>query len=137
MVARAHLDPRQPEMGRDWLGMIKRGIKKPPRYIVQRIIHEGRGQAERHVALPRARQLSAMVLAKRAGYSSTAQWWDALSARPYLAPKQTTRVDLERICPGDHSRVLTAAERAITHQVDLLGSGLVELGAEIDWHRDY
>ena len=57
--------------------------------------------------------------------------------RPYLAQIQTTLIDLERICPGHHSCVLTAAEHAIAHQVDLLGSSLVELGAEIDWHRDY
>jgi hypothetical protein len=124
-------------MGRDWLGTIKRGIKKPPRYTVQRLIHEVRGQAERHIAPRRALQLLATVLAKRAGYSSTAQWWDALAARPCLAQTQIALVDLERICPGDHSRVLAAAERAITHHVDLLGCGLMELGAEIDWHRDY
>ena len=131
------LDPRQPEMGRDWLGMIRRGMKKPLRYIVQRIIHEVYGQAERHIAPRRARRLSATVLAKRAGYSSTAQWWDALAERPCLAQTQIALVNLERICPSDHSRILTAAERAIAHQVDLLGSGLVELGTEIDWHRDY
>src|SRR5262245_9868949 len=85
MVAFACLDPRQPEMGRDWLGMIRRGMKKPPRYIVQRIIHEVYGQAERHVAPRRALQLSATVLAQRAGYSSTAQWWDALATLPCLA----------------------------------------------------
>src|SRR5262245_21331933 len=71
MVARARLDPRQPDMGRNWRDMIKRGIKKPPHYIVQRILHEVWGQAERYVAPRRALQLSAIVLAKQAGYSST------------------------------------------------------------------
>jgi hypothetical protein len=117
--------------------MIKRGLKKPPGYIVQRILHEVRGQAERYVAPRRAQQLSATILAKRTGYSSITQWWDDLAARPYLAQTQITLADLERICPGDHSHVLTAAERASARQVDLLGSGIVGLGAEIDWHRDY
>src|SRR5262245_34311626 len=137
MMARARLEPGQPEMGRDLLGMIKRGMKKPPRYIVQRILHEVGGQAERYAAPRRAQQLSATVLAKRAGYSSTAQWWDALAEQPCLGQTQIALVNLERICPGDHSRILTAAERAIARQVDLLGSSLVELGTEIDWHRDY
>jgi hypothetical protein len=29
------------------------------------------------------------------------------------------------------------ADRVLAHQVDFLGSGLVDLGAEIDWHRDF
>jgi hypothetical protein len=33
--------------------------------------------------------------------------------------------------------VVAAAERAMAHQVDLLGSGVVNLGADIDWHRDF
>lgn len=124
-------------MGRDLIGMIKRGMKKPPRYIIQRIIHELRGQVERHVAPRRARQLSAKVLAKRAGYSSLDQWWDALATRPYLAQTEMPHVDLERIYPCDQTRILNAAEHAIAHKVDLLGSGPVEMGAEIDWQRDY
>lgn len=120
-----------------WLDRIRRGLKKPPRYIVQRILHEARGPIERHVAPRRARQLSAAVLAHRAGYSSIDQWWDALAARPHLAQTEITHADLERICPHDRSRILAAAERAIAHQVNLLGSGPVGLGAEIDWHRDY
>jgi uncharacterized heparinase superfamily protein len=29
------------------------------------------------------------------------------------------------------------ADHVLAHRVDLLGSGLVDLGAEIDWHRDF
>jgi uncharacterized heparinase superfamily protein len=124
-------------MGKDWVGKIKRGVKKPPHYILQRIIHEVRGQAERHLAPRRARQLSAMVLAKRAGCSSLLQWWDLLATRPYVAQTQMSPVDLERTCPSDLTLILSSAELAIAHKVDLLGSGLVELGTEIDWQRDY
>lgn len=116
---------------------LQRVLKKPPRYIIQRTIHEVRGQAERHMAPRRARQLSANLLAKRAGCNSVAQWWDSLAARPYVAQTQMSLVDLERTCSGDLTRILNAAERAIAHKVDLLGSGPVELGAEIDWQLDY
>lgn len=124
-------------MGRDWLGMIRRGLKKPPRYVVQRVIHEVQGQAERYIAPRRARQLSTALLAKRAGCASTAQWWDTLAARPYLAQTQIDLDDLERLCPKNHACILSAAQCAIDHAVDLLGSGRVELGGNIDWHRDY
>jgi hypothetical protein len=34
-------------------------------------------------------------------------------------------------------RTLKAAEDACAHRFDILGSGLVDLGPEIDWHRDF
>lgn len=39
--------------------------------------------------------------------------------------------------PALAERTRCAAERALRHQVDLLGSGLVDLGATIDWHSDF
>ena len=33
--------------------------------------------------------------------------------------------------------LVAASERAMAHQVDLLGSGMVNLGLDIDWHRDF
>ncbi|MBD0291466.1 MAG: alginate lyase family protein, partial [Thermoleophilia bacterium] len=33
--------------------------------------------------------------------------------------------------------IRTEAEEILAHRVDLLGSGLVSLGEEIDWHRDF
>lgn len=124
-------------MSSDLLDRVRRGIKKDPHYILQRIIHELRGQSERHIAPWRARRLSVTVLARQAGYTSTAEWWDALAARPYLTETQITPVELDRICPGEHSRILRVAKYAMAHKVDLLGSGLVDLGSKIDWHRDY
>lgn len=124
-------------MGRDWLGMFRRGVKKPPIYIAQRIVHEARGHLERHLAPRRARRLSGTVLVHLAGHKSIDQWWEALAARPYIVPMHITLAELDEICPGEHSRIIEAAERAVAHQVDLLGSGPVELGTEIDWHRDY
>jgi uncharacterized heparinase superfamily protein len=34
-------------------------------------------------------------------------------------------------------KLRTQAEDALAHRVDFLGSGLVDLGPEIDWHRDF
>lgn len=38
---------------------------------------------------------------------------------------------------GARPQVLAAAEKVCRHRFNLLGSGEVELGAEIDWHRDF
>jgi uncharacterized heparinase superfamily protein len=64
--------------------------------------------------------------------------WERLASRPFVTP--TGRVEPERydaICPGQASRVLEAAERALARRVDLLGSGWIELGRPVDWLRDY
>lgn len=37
-------------MSMELLAKIRRGLKKPPRYIVERLVQEAHGQAERHLA---------------------------------------------------------------------------------------
>jgi hypothetical protein len=39
--------------------------------------------------------------------------------------------------PGERDRILALADCALSHCVDLFGSGPVELGTRIDWHRDF
>ena len=39
--------------------------------------------------------------------------------------------------PGESARILRAAERALRHEVTLLGLRNQNLGQSIDWHRDY
>ena len=41
------------------------------------------------------------------------------------------------LCPGDEPLILAAAADALAHRVTLLGPDAVELGAEIDWSRDF
>src|SRR5439155_3527604 len=38
---------------------------------------------------------------------------------------------------GDGGRIFRAAEEAISHRVNLLGTGSVELGTPIEWHTDF
>jgi hypothetical protein len=69
-----------------------------------------------------------------------------LYERP-LSPVQVTlrlpEIDLPRVAdlPAElqdsAQRVRDEAEHALAHRVDFLGSGLVELGPEIDWQRDF
>lgn len=116
---------------------LRRGFKKPPRYVVERIAHEVRGQAERHMAPLRARRMTPAEAARRAGHANCVAWWAALSERDYMAETRVRLEALDSICPGDAHTILADAERALTREVDLLGSGPVKLGTPIDWHRDY
>lgn len=119
------------------LDKIRRGLRKPPRYIAERLVQEARGHAERHLAPLRIARATPAALARRAGHADCDAWWTAVASRSYLTASNVSMADLRRICPGDEVAILSAAERALAHEVDLLGSGPVQLGAEIDWHCDF
>ncbi len=125
-------------MGKDWIGMIQRGMRKPPHIIAQRLLTEVNAEADRFLLPFRARHFGEKALLKATDASNLEQLWSRLLHRPYLA--QTSAFDLseyENLCPNHREQVLAAAELALAHNVNLLGSGLIELGREIDWHRDY
>src|SRR5262245_24535188 len=107
----------------DLTAKIRRGLRKPPRYIVERLLHEIQGQAERHLAPRRARRLCAVALARECGFADVATWWSALARRPHAAAGRPDRMLLDEICPGDMAAILADAERVLAREVDLLGSG--------------
>ncbi len=69
---------------------------------------------------------------------SLPQLWSWLAERPYPAALGVMDAAALDVLSPDASRRLTElAERAMRHEVDLLGSGPVALGASIDWHTDF
>jgi hypothetical protein len=62
----------------------------------------------------------------------------ANSARLRIPPLDIPRVDElpEPLVPAAQ-RLRAEADDVLAHRLDLLGSGLVPLGEEIDWHRDF
>jgi hypothetical protein len=125
-------------MGRDWVGMISRGLRKPPRVIAQRLLDEVRAELERITAPRRPRRLGRSGLLQALNAQSIDELWSRLSRRPYPALiNKVDPTDYDIVCPGDVRRIIDAAEAALTRRVDLLGSGPLELGEHIDWHRDY
>ena len=125
-------------MSRDWIGMLKRGLQKPPKVIVQRLYSELTAEADRFLSPIRATGFNRQALLKAAGEENLGALWQYLSQRPFVAPTSLVNAtDYEQLCPGDYERILNAAHCALSHQVDLLGSGLIPLGSTIDWHKDY
>ncbi len=117
---------------------LKRLGSKPPSYIVRRLSQEARMQSERVVAPAFARMISGRRLARWAGASSIDELWDKLASRPYPARSEPVdRPDYDRTFPGSSERIFAAAERALKHEVDLLGTGPVQMGPDIDWLQDY
>jgi uncharacterized heparinase superfamily protein len=120
-----------------WIGKIRRGLKKPPTYIAQRIWTEIKAQSERYAAPLRARKASSVKFAKQEGYADTGQWWTALGQRPYLSCSKEDLLQLDAICPAQRMDILHRAALAMNNEVNLLGSGTIQLGQEIDWSCDY
>jgi len=93
---------------------------------------------ERYWAPYRVRSFDQRALLQTTGYNRIDVLWDSLGKNTY--PAFVERIDsnqLTQLCPDDPGRILSNATLALQHQVNLLGSGLVDLGEKIDWQRDY
>lgn len=121
----------------DLLGKLRRGLKKPPRVIVERVWAMGRAQLERF-RWPLRQRLTLSGLLAELGARDLDELWQVLAQRPYPAhTERVSREQLEALCPGDGAVLLARADAALRHEVDLLGSGPVALGQAIDWHTDF
>jgi uncharacterized heparinase superfamily protein len=120
------------------LQRLRRALGKPPSVIARRAAYEASAQAERYIAPWRAAHFGRRRLLRATGDTHLDTLWRRLAARPY--PAQTSGVDVRAhraLCPGDEPLILSAAADALAHRVKLLGPSQVELGAEIDWSRDF
>jgi uncharacterized heparinase superfamily protein len=117
---------------------LRRAFSKPPGYVAQRAAFELHTQLERIRGPRRASRFDIRSLLLATDASSLDELWERLATQPYLA--HTNRVNAEQyeqLCPGDAQRILNKAEAALNHEVNLLGSGPVQLGREIEWNKDY
>lgn len=122
---------------RDWKHRIKNGLRKPPRVILFRLKTELCAEFDRFL-IPWRRRLRIDRLLREFRVPDLDTLWIMLASRPY--PVLTTRLDpnqYEIHCPGDQDRIFASAEEALKHQVNLLGSGKVNLGESIDWLTDF
>lgn len=117
--------------------LVRRVLRKPPRVVARRVVAELAIEMDRLAAPRLGRRFDDRVLLEALDSTSIDELWDDLASLPY--PFARSRAELERLdelCPEERPRVLAAAEDAVARRVDLLGSGLVELGDPVDWHRD-
>lgn len=121
-----------------WSRRARKAVRTPPRVLASRINQEVRVVGERMTLRGRPARLTGAPFLRATRSSSIDELWERLAARPF--PAVTSGLDAEayeRMCPGERARILKAADKAVRHEVDLLGSGPVELGEKIDWHCDY
>jgi len=122
----------------DAIYLLRRTVRAGPRRVGTRLQYELRGRLDRWAAPRRAHALTAERVLNEVKAADLSELWSRLAAEPF--PALTDRVqlaDYEQYCPGDARRIMDAAELALAHRVSLLGSGPIELGKTIDWHKDY
>jgi hypothetical protein len=117
----------------------RRALRKPPSVIVRRLLTEAQHELDRLTQPRFGQRFRGAELLAQTGARSIDALWQQLLDGPFwtVEPTAVTASEYERICPGDSGRILADAERATRHEIDLLGSGPVQLGERIDWNRDY
>lgn len=120
------------------LSRLNRLLRKPPGYIARRLLTEARHELNRFTVPRRGRSFSAQHLIESFNAASMDELWQRLHSRSApCAARFVDRAAYEQAFPGSAERILAAAARACAHEIDLMGSGPVQLGQKIDWHRDY
>ena len=118
------------------ISRIKRILEKSPRYIFKRICHELKLFFDRRVLEPFWQNThSGSRLLSSIGINSVEEFLNTIDA--FKFPGLPDSVDLQRLSSNSKEKVMTRAEFAMSHSVDLMGSGPVQLGREIQWNRDY
>ena len=123
---------------RSFIGRARRVLRKPPAHIARRVLIEAGHELDRFTQPRFGQTFDTTALLRRARAGSVDELWDRLLAcRMWPRAASLAAGDYASCCPGDEARIVDAAERAVRHEIDLLGSGPVSLGPKIDWHRDY
>lgn len=125
-------------MIKDWVGRIGRGLQKPPEIIIWYVFHMLSNYLEQFRGPLRAGRFNKSNLLKITEFNDFDKLWVYLAQRPYPALGEGQDIsNYDIVCPGDRERIMRAADEAMEHRVNLLGSGPVDLGEKIDWSKDY
>jgi hypothetical protein len=117
---------------------LRQAARKPPRFLLKRVSQEIIQELDRWRAPRRGRRFGTPQLLAATEAESVSALWQRVTSLPYpFVCDPVERGMYDTLTGGDSLRILDAAERALAHEVDLLGSGPVQLGKQIDWHRDF
>lgn len=115
----------------------KRLIKKPPSYILSRLNSELKHELDRFSQPRYGKNFTDKILLERLGDKNINECWSRLEKRdnPFYFPDKVSDLDSE--LNDGLNRILKKANQAVEHKIDLMGSGLISLGVNINWLQDY
>jgi uncharacterized heparinase superfamily protein len=111
------------------------GIRQGSRAALRQLLKSYRAPARRLQLRLRPVQITPSELSTALGEPAVS----ALRGRVRDAMPTVARWEaaLEQVTGADRAQLLARADRLVAHEFDLLGSGPVRLGRQIDWHRDF
>lgn len=111
------------------------GLRDGTQTAVHRIVRAGRSRVRARVLARRPLRVTPPELAAALGGLDIGQAL-AASGRALPSVERWTQ-ELPGLGPDDRRNLLRRADEVKAHRFDLLGSGPIELGPVIDWHRDF
>ncbi len=123
------------------LMLLGRAAGKSPRYLLQRSWREARRRARSGRLRRRLARLGPQEIARASGETSLEGLWRRRVDCGFLLTSDDREAihKLYRKGPyvAEADRLRHQVEKILTHEFDILGSGPIRLGAEIDWYVDF
>ena len=122
------------------LERLRRASKKSPRQIAVRLVEIGAAQLQRPWSRLYPRLLTERALLKHAGATSIDALWQRQQAAPFFlspAGREAWTSAFRARYPDASTSIVSAADRVLRHEFDLLGSGCVVFAKALPWHTDF
>ncbi|MEE2698557.1 MAG: alginate lyase family protein [Pseudomonadota bacterium] len=125
-------------MNKRFFEFVRRCWLKPPHVILRWIARYIVVELRQPIDQRQAKKLSIIKVLKLLDANNLNDLWLELGNADF--PLQVGRIsidDYNLACPEDYKRIETAANNVLQHKVNLLGSGTINLGNHISWHKDF
>lgn len=119
---------------------LRRAARRSPRYLAWRLYEAARWRARRPWSQLYPQFLTERRLLASLGEPDVDALWNHLAGRPFFFANADRRAISDRYqahFADARDRVIGAADAAVRHEFDLLGSGPVSLGARLPWLTDF
>ena len=119
---------------------LRRALKKPPGDLARRAVESAGRRARRPWSYLYQRVTTERSVVAALGAADVNRLWETLLRQPFfVAADVRMRIGAQfaAIFPDACSETIRAADAALRHEFDLLGSGPRTLGTPLPWHDDF
>jgi hypothetical protein len=119
---------------------LRRALRRSPGYLARRALESARYRTRRPWAYVYPRLLTEGALLRSLGAPGVDALWDDLARQPFFvsaADREARTARFAQEYPDSRAGLVQAAEAALRHEFDLLGSGPRSLGTPLPWHTDF